>query len=58
MIKQSSRHPFPIYLTAGEYIKAVGTQDGYFPDFGHHVAGEMGEYGFIPSSCWTASGSG
>ncbi|MCM2999785.1 glycogen debranching protein [Paenibacillus cellulositrophicus] len=42
MIKQSSRHPFPIYLTAGEYIKAVGTQDGYFPDFGHHVAGEMG----------------
>lgn len=38
----SSRHPFPIYLTAGEYMKTIGTQDGYFPDFGHHLAGEMG----------------
>ncbi|MCJ8011608.1 glycogen debranching protein [Paenibacillus sp. KQZ6P-2] len=38
----SSRHPFPIYLTAGEYMKVTGTQDGYFPDFGHHLAGEMG----------------
>ncbi|MBE9915577.1 glycogen debranching protein [Paenibacillus donghaensis] len=37
-----SRHPFPVYLTAGEYMKAIGTQDGYFPDFGHHLAGEMG----------------
>lgn len=42
MINKSSRHPFPIYLTAGEYLKATGTQDGYFPDFGHHVANEMG----------------
>ncbi|WP_314586604.1 glycogen debranching protein [Paenibacillus terrigena] len=37
-----SKHPFNVYLTAGEYVKAIGTQDGYFPDFGHHVANEMG----------------
>lgn len=42
MKKASSRHPFPIYLNAGEYMKVIGTQDGWFPDFGHHVAGEMG----------------
>ncbi|HZG56455.1 glycogen debranching protein [Paenibacillus sp.] len=37
-----SKHPFNLYLTAGEYCKVIGTQDGYFPDFGHHVANEMG----------------
>ena len=37
-----SKHPFNVYLTAGEYLKAIGTQDGYFPDFGHHIANEMG----------------
>ncbi|MEC0243132.1 glycogen debranching protein [Paenibacillus dokdonensis] len=42
MKQVSSRHPFPVYLTSGEYIKTIGTQDGYFPDFGHHLAGEMG----------------
>lgn len=42
MQRLSSKHPFNVYLTAGEYIKAIGTQDGYFPDFGHHVANEMG----------------
>ncbi|RJG21987.1 family 78 glycoside hydrolase catalytic domain [Paenibacillus thiaminolyticus] len=37
-----NQRPFPIYVTAGEYMKAIGTQDGHFPDFGHHVANEMG----------------
>lgn len=38
----TSRHPFNVYLNAGEYIKVNGTQDGYFPDFGHHLTNEMG----------------
>lgn len=38
----NSRHPFNLYYNAGEYMKICGTQDGYFPDFGHHVANEMG----------------
>ncbi|WNQ13087.1 glycogen debranching protein [Paenibacillus aurantius] len=42
MIEKQSKHPFNVYLTAGEYIKVIGTQDGHFPDFGHHIANEMG----------------
>ncbi|MCM3289507.1 glycogen debranching protein [Paenibacillus sp. MER 180] len=42
MSSKISRHPFNVYLNAGEYVKVNGTQDGYFPDFGHHVANEMG----------------
>lgn len=42
MLEKQSKHPFNVYLTAGEYMKVIGTQDGYFPDFGHHVANEMG----------------
>ncbi|WJH32637.1 glycogen debranching protein [Paenibacillus sp. CC-CFT747] len=42
MIEKQSKHPFNVYLTAGEYIKLIGTQDGHFPDFGHHIANEMG----------------
>lgn len=38
----TSRHPFNLYYNAGEYIKICGAQDGYFPDFGHHVPNEMG----------------
>lgn len=38
----SSKHPFNLYYNAGEYIKICGAQDGTFPDFGHHVANEMG----------------
>ncbi|WP_274362850.1 glycogen debranching protein [Paenibacillus thermotolerans] len=41
-IQKNSRHPFNVYLTSGEYMKVIGAQDGYFPDFGHHVANEMG----------------
>lgn len=38
----TSKHPFNLYYNGGEYIKISGSQDGYFPDFGHHVANEMG----------------
>lgn len=52
----TSRHPFNLYYNAGEYIKICGAQDGYFPDFGHHVPNEMGESGCTRSSCWTDFG--
>ncbi|MFC9712100.1 glycogen debranching protein [Paenibacillus sp. NPDC056933] len=42
MATLTSRHPFNLYYNAGEYVKICGTQDGYFPDFGHHMANEMG----------------
>jgi glycogen debranching enzyme len=30
------------YVTAGDRTYLIGTQDGYFPDLGQHVPGEMG----------------
>src|SRR5258706_2626275 len=30
------------YVTAGDRTYLIGTQDGQFPDIGHHVPGEMG----------------
>ncbi|MFF2016604.1 glycogen debranching protein [Paenibacillus sp. NPDC058177] len=42
MARTTSKHPFNLYYNGGEYVKICGTQDGYFPDFGHHVANEMG----------------
>lgn len=30
------------YVTAGDRLYMIGTQDGKFPDLGWHVAGEMG----------------
>jgi glycogen debranching enzyme len=30
------------YVTAGDRTYLIGTQDGNFPDMGHHVPGEMG----------------
>jgi len=30
------------YVTAGDRTYLIGTQDGQFPDMGHHVPGEMG----------------
>jgi len=29
------------YVTAGDRTYLIGTQDGNFPDMGHHVLGEM-----------------
>jgi hypothetical protein len=38
-----SRHSaFPLCLCAGERLKLIGTLDGRFPDFGHHLEKEMG----------------
>jgi hypothetical protein len=38
-----SRHSaFPLCLRAGERLKLIGTTDGRFPDFGHHLEKEMG----------------
>jgi hypothetical protein len=38
-----SRHAaFPLYVCAGEGLKLIGTIDGRFPDFGHHLEKEMG----------------
>jgi hypothetical protein len=38
-----SRHStFPLCLCAGERLKLIGTIDGRFPDFGHHLEKEMG----------------
>ncbi|MDR2535090.1 MAG: hypothetical protein LBD29_03550 [Treponema sp.] len=38
-----SRHgTFPLYVCASESLKLIGTIDGRFPDFGHHVEKEMG----------------
>lgn len=33
---------FPLYVCASERIKLIGTTDGRFPDFGHHLEKEMG----------------
>lgn len=30
------------YVTAGDRAYLIGTQDGNFPDMGHHIPGEMG----------------
>jgi len=30
------------YVTAGDRTYLIGTQDGNFPDMGHHIPGEMG----------------
>jgi hypothetical protein len=36
------RSAFPLCLCAGERLKLIGTTDGRFPDFGHHLEKEMG----------------
>ena len=38
----SQRSVFPLYVCASERIKLIGTTDGRFPDFGHHLEKEMG----------------
>jgi hypothetical protein len=38
----SRRSAFPLCLCAGERLKLIGTTDGRFPDFGHHLEKEMG----------------
>jgi hypothetical protein len=38
----SRRATFPLYVCAGDRLKLIGTIDGRFPDFGHHLEKEMG----------------
>ena len=40
-ISNQGRTPQQPYVTAGDRSYLIGTQDGNFPDRGHHVAGEM-----------------
>ncbi|HEY7481832.1 MAG TPA: hypothetical protein VH680_15055 [Gemmatimonadales bacterium] len=41
-ISSDGRHPEQPYVTAGDRVYLIGTQDGGFPDMGSHVPGEMG----------------
>jgi len=41
-ISDSGRNADQPYVTAGDRAYLIGTQDGNFPDVGHHVPGEMG----------------
>lgn len=38
----------PKYVCSNEKVKLYGTTDGYFPDFGHHLEGEMGGLWLYP----------
>jgi glycogen debranching enzyme len=40
-ISNQGRNKQQPYVTAGDRTYLIGTQDGNFPDMGHHVAGEM-----------------
>src|SRR6478672_9650097 len=41
-LSNHGRNPDRPYVTAGDRAYLIGTQDGKFPDMGHHVPGEMG----------------
>jgi hypothetical protein len=41
-ISDQGRNRQQPYVTAGDRAYLIGTQDGNFPDMGHHVPGEMG----------------
>jgi hypothetical protein len=41
-ISNQGRNKQQPYVTAGDRTYLIGTQDGNFPDMGHHVPGEMG----------------
>jgi len=41
-ISNQGRNQQQPYVTAGDRTYLIGTQDGNFPDMGHHVPGEMG----------------
>jgi len=40
-ISNQGRNQQQPYVTAGDRAYLIGTQDGNFPDMGHHVPGEM-----------------
>jgi hypothetical protein len=41
-ISNDGRNTTMPYVTAGDRVYFIGTQDGNFPDMGGHVPGEMG----------------
>ena len=41
-ISNQGRNKQQPYVTAGDRTYLIGTQDGNFPDMGHHIPGEMG----------------
>jgi len=41
-ISNQGRTKQQAYVTAGDRTYLIGTQDGQFPDMGHHIPGEMG----------------
>jgi glycogen debranching enzyme len=41
-ISDKGRNGQQPYVTAGDRAYLIGTQDGNFPDMGHHIPGEMG----------------
>jgi glycogen debranching enzyme len=41
-ISNHGQNPGQPYVTAGDRVYLIGTQDGNFPDLGTHVPGEMG----------------
>lgn len=45
-IKKCTR---PQYVCANEKLKLIGTTDGTFPDFGHHLENEMGGLWLYPT---------
>ena len=47
-MKASVRCTRPQYVCANERMKLIGTTDGYFPDFGHHLENEMGGLWLYP----------
>lgn len=42
MLSVKTKSTKPMYVCSNERIKLIGTIDGYFPDFGHHLEKEMG----------------
>ncbi|HWT73340.1 MAG TPA: hypothetical protein VN258_01255 [Mobilitalea sp.] len=42
MLKVKTNCTRPKYVCGNHEIKLIGTTDGLFPDFGHHLEGEMG----------------
>lgn len=47
-MKEMTRCTRPQYVCSNEKIKLIGSTDGYFPDFGHHLENEMGGLWLYP----------
>lgn len=47
-MKAMSNCTRPKYVCGNDMIKLIGTTDGYFPDFGHHLEKEMGGLWLYP----------